>query len=193
MIPKIGTERRFDANTMTISVPDNYTVKRYYRHGNDRNGYGFSEDMIHESQEEVLKNLITSPNIYYSFRPDDTGDEIIFSSLSETPDEADISEAVSRVFPDAVLIDSEKVVIKNDSTNSKGSSAEKPGELFRFEENDYRSVEVLVFRGNIKSTHVIFFCDSTGKRTSEYQEIRESIVLSYLDSSWKPNSYGQPY
>lgn len=179
----------FDANTMYVSIPENYIPEKYFRSGNDELGYSLvkTEFMGNEPENRMFVGLHVKEIL--KFKPDDSGgDEIVFREQLEEPEKIDLKEFISELYDDVTVKKSEEIKISVDNTNSPKSPEEKTALKSSFKahgENGKINGTAVIFKGNLTHTHIILFCDCSGKRQKEYEEIIESISLSYVDNSWR--------
>lgn len=182
-------EYTFDVNTMHVSIPENYITEKYFRSGNDEYGYSLVKINFMKNESENRNFMGFHVKEILVFRPDDSsGDEIVFRQQTKNPEEIDLKELISETYDDVSLSDSEKIKIKMDNTNSPKSPDERDAEKVSFKarsESGKIKGTALIFKGNFGRTHVIFFCDCSGKREKEFDEIIDSISLSYVDNSWR--------
>lgn len=179
----------FDTNTMYVSIPENYIPELYFRSGNDKLGYSLikSEFMRNELENRTFLGFHVKEIL--KFKPDDSsGDEIVFREQTEEPENVNLKELISEIYDDVTLKKSEEIKISVDNTNSPNSPEEKTAERVSFKaygENGKINGTALIFKGNFTHTHIVLFCDCSGKRQKEYEKIIDSISLSYVDNSWR--------
>jgi len=183
----VFTEYKFDVNNMSVSIPDNYSWEMFFRSGNDENGYSLVkiESKLINFNKKMFISLHNKE--FLIFRPDDSGDEIIFRERTEKPDDIDIKKLLLELYDDVSISKPEKFRIDVDNTNSPKSPAERDAEKLSFKaKGEHGKIKgtAVIFKGNFSSTHVIFFCNCSGKRQQEYEDIINSILLSYTDNSW---------
>jgi len=184
----ISIEYKFDADKMRISIPDNYTTELFFRSGNDENGYSLVKigEKLFTIREKTFISLHNKEFLIFS--PDDSGDEIVLRERTELPDDIDIRSLISELYENVSVSDSEQFTIKADNTNSPQSPTEKTAERFSFKaygEHGKIKGTAVMFRGNLGKTNIILFCNCSGKRQKEYENIIDSISLSYIDNSWR--------
>ena len=171
----------FDAGTMYADIPENFTADGYRINGNKETGYSFSKLLAYSSIGGGGKFSEANEKQFYVFKPDNiSADKILFTYQDAQPDEVDALSSLEMFFTEVSLNDREDIVIKNDNTDFPDQPSERSGYVYRYSATDYNvdiTGEVIVFRGNYKTTHVIIVCDGSGRWTDEYRKFRESIGL----------------
>lgn len=171
----------FDAGTMYADIPENFTADGYRINGNKETGYSFSKLLAYSSIGGGGKFSEANEKQFYVFKPDNiSADKILFTYQDAQPDEVDALSSLEMFFTEVSLNDREDIVIKNDNTVFPDQPSERSGYVYRYSATDYNvdiTGEVIVFRGNYKTTHVIIVCDGSGRWTDEYRKFRESIGL----------------
>ena len=171
----------FDAGTMYADIPENFTADGYRINGNKETGYSFSKLYAYSSVGGGGKFSEANEKQFYVFKPDNiSADKILFTYQVAQPDEVDILSSLEMFFTEVSLSDREDIAIKNDNTDFPDQPSERSGYVYRYSATDYNvdiTGEVIVFRGNYKTTHVIIVCDGSGRWTDEYRKFRESIGL----------------
>lgn len=180
----------FDANNMEAYIPESYVPTEYFKSKNADGSYTLVESPIRQ-------NTILEDRAVYSqhvnnllvFRPDtDSDDKVVFMVRNEQPEEIDMSSEITFLYNNAEISEPQEFTIPVDNTNSPESPTEKTALRYSFtaqESTGQVNGTAVLFRGNLTSTHIIIFADVSGSRSEEYENIINSISLSYVDNSWR--------
>lgn len=179
----------FDVNNMKMSIPERYTPSEFFKSSTQNGGFELVETRIHPSNIDNKTFLSLHVKSILKFKSDNfSGDEVLMMERLEEPENISVNDILSELYDNVSLADSQQFIIPVDNSNAPDKPTEKSAERFSFTaDGDYAPINgtALMFRGNVKSTHIIVFCDCSGIRQQEYEDIINSISLSYSDNSWR--------
>lgn len=182
-------EYKFYSNNMTVNIPEKYIPSKYFKTKNSDGGFDFVTQTIREVEIKSRTFLGADVKSIIKFRPDTfSGDEAVFMFSFDNPEGIEINSELSSLYSNISVSSAQQFSIPVDNTNSPTEPTEKAAQRYSFtaeKNNSAINGTVIVFKGNSNKTHIIVLSDCSGTRKQEYENIINSICLSYSDISWR--------